>query len=629
MKNPGAARILTLPARLRRAFAIIGGTTLLLCIGSILLLRYSHADIADVAEAMHDRASPANNLMREVDRVALKVAQYIRTRAEPERQAAIGEFGRALAFTGRTRAESSAQEQDAAVAEVARVTSVNLLEWQKCFNEMVTHSRRYEVSLRGIAAQSSLLSTLFTIMATDDGSTVAGERVAGHRTAFANALSGLAEMQNNVLFASALQDVSFIDRAAERQVKFATDLSHILQATVASDLRDFVEEVCAKSKDIGDELANLRRELQARNEAQAVLVEAGNNARSTLEPVVLRIMADTEGSAAGASDRLRQTVWVLGSAALVLPVLGLVFGRGMTGRVVRQLSPIVRRLDLAARRLEEETRRAGEDGAGLATVARQQSQALKTTAARAGGVAECAANNLGQLKQAATLVEKVSTDASHGEKSVSSLTVAMRDISGASERVRLVVGSIDEIAFQTNLLALNAAVEAARAGEAGRGFAVVAEEVRELAGRSSKAARETADLIEEAQKTTHRGVEASRHVEKDFQSIIRGVGEIRQLMRVSEQSAGSQASSATEMQTALSSIEKQSVDSLARANRQAEFAAVLHEHATELDRSAEVLAAFSGIVRETAGQAAETAAGAQIPKTAATGYRADRTAMTI
>ncbi|CAH2796729.1 MAG: Methyl-accepting chemotaxis sensor/transducer protein [uncultured Paraburkholderia sp.] len=131
----------------------------------------------------------------------------------------------------------------------------------------------------------------------------------------------------------------------------------------------------------------------------------------------------------------------------------------------------------------------------LSSRTEQQASSLQETASSMEELTTTVKQNAENAQQASALSANASEVAMKGNGVVGEMVGTMGEISANSTRIAEITGLIEGIAFQTNILVLNAAVEAARAGEQGRGFAVVASEVRNLAQRSSSAAKEIKDLI--------------------------------------------------------------------------------------------------------------------------------------
>ncbi len=145
-----------------------------------------------------------------------------------------------------------------------------------------------------------------------------------------------------------------------------------------------------------------------------------------------------------------------------------------------------------------EVRASAAELSGAAEQVNTTAQALsRGTGEQAASVEETTSSleemsaSIGQNAESSRLTDQMAVkgarDAAEGGQAVRETVGAMKAI---TERISI----IEEIAYQTNLLALNAAIEAARAGDHGKGFAVVAQEVRRLAERSQKAAREIGGL---------------------------------------------------------------------------------------------------------------------------------------
>ena len=139
---------------------------------------------------------------------------------------------------------------------------------------------------------------------------------------------------------------------------------------------------------------------------------------------------------------------------------------------------------------------AGTEDLSARTV--EQAASLQETSATMEELTATVKQNSDSAQNAKSLALEATAIAARGREVALEAVDGMSALSANSSRIVDIINTIEGIAFQTNILALNAAVEAARAGEEGRGFAVVAGEVRNLAQRSSLAAREIKALIEQS-----------------------------------------------------------------------------------------------------------------------------------
>jgi methyl-accepting chemotaxis protein len=221
-----------------------------------------------------------------------------------------------------------------------------------------------------------------------------------------------------------------------------------------------------------------------------------------------------------------------------------------------QLTAVIRGIKHSSESISVAAAEIAQGNLDLSQRTEKQAASLQGTASSMEQLTATVQQNADNAKQSVTLAHSASTNAKAGGDEVQRIVATMQGISESSSKVSQIIGTIEGIAFQTNILALNAAVEAARAGEEGRGFAVVASEVRALAQRSSTAAKEIKNLIDESASRVEAGSQLVEHAGGTIAEVVVSVKRVTDIMSEVSSASNEQSTGIAQVNHALTRMDE-------------------------------------------------------------------------
>ena len=325
-----------------------------------------------------------------------------------------------------------------------------------------------------------------------------------------------------------------------------------------------LEQFPGKKAYVNEAIEQVRVNLKALNADAQMLADAAKEGRISVRADVTRHQGDFRKIVEGVNETLEMIV-----------------------------GPIIT-VKSAADAINTAAKEIAQGNSDLSRRTEDQASSLEKTASSMDQLAGTVKLNAENAKQANQLALASSTVAVKGGEAVGQVVNTMSAINDSARKIEDIISVIDGIAFQTNILALNAAVEAARAGEQGRGFAVVAAEVRNLAQRSSTAAKEIKELITDSVNKTTEGTKQVEMAGETMQEIVTSVKRVSDIIAEIAAASGEQSVGIAQVNEAIMKMDDVTQQNTALVEEAAAAAESLMEQADELTQTVSVFSLESG-----------------------------------